>query len=44
MLTADATPATVTRLNAAGATAVLVKPINVRIFFEHLDQYLSEPA
>ncbi len=42
MLNADATPATVRSLNAAGATAVLTKPINVRVFFEHLDQYLSE--
>jgi PAS domain S-box-containing protein len=44
MLTTDAAPATAQLLNAAGATAVLVKPINVRVFFQQLDQYLSEPV
>jgi hypothetical protein len=31
-------------LREAGATAILVKPINVRMFFDQLDQHLTEPV
>lgn len=43
MMTADATPSTHQALREAGATAILVKPINVRQFFDQIDQYLAEP-
>lgn len=43
MLTADATSMTHRVLREAGATAVLVKPINVRMFFDQIDQFLMEP-
>ncbi|MCI8212435.1 histidine kinase [Pseudomonas sp. S25] len=43
MMTADASPMTHNVLREAGATAILVKPINVRMFYDHIDQYLTEP-
>ncbi len=44
MLTADASDLTRQALHAAGATAILHKPINVPAFLAHLDQYFPEPA
>ncbi|MDG6400837.1 ATP-binding protein, partial [Pseudomonas quasicaspiana] len=44
MMTADATPMTHKVLREAGATAILVKPINVRMFYDQIDQFLTEPV
>jgi PAS domain S-box-containing protein len=44
MMTADVTAMTHHVLREAGATAILVKPINVRMFFDQLDQHLTEPV
>ena len=43
MITADASDLTRQALQAAGATAVLNKPINVPAFLAHLDQSFMEP-
>lgn len=44
ILTADASDLIHSRLQAAGATEVLVKPLHVQGFLAYLDQYLPEPA
>ncbi len=43
ILTADASDACRNTLQAAGATAILVKPLHVPGFLAYLDQYLPEP-
>lgn len=43
MMTADATSITHRILREAGATAILIKPINVRMFYDQIDQFLTEP-
>lgn len=44
MITADASVNTQRELKQAGATAILIKPIQVPVFLALLDQYLPEPV
>ncbi|KPW29077.1 Sensory box histidine kinase/response regulator [Pseudomonas coronafaciens pv. atropurpurea] len=44
MITADASDSTQRELKNAGATAILIKPIQVPVFLALLDQYLPEPT
>uniref|UniRef100_UPI0013DF3A0D response regulator n=1 Tax=Pseudomonas viridiflava TaxID=33069 RepID=UPI0013DF3A0D len=44
MITADASDTVQRTLQAAGATAILTKPIQVPAFLAYLDQYIPEPT
>ncbi|RMS13812.1 hypothetical protein ALP75_204408 [Pseudomonas syringae pv. actinidiae] len=44
MITADASANAQRELKEAGATAILIKPIQVPVFLALLDQYLPEPV
>ncbi|RMS14172.1 Sensory box histidine kinase/response regulator [Pseudomonas coronafaciens pv. coronafaciens] len=44
MITADVSDSTQRELKNAGATAILIKPIQVPVFLALLDQYLPEPT
>ena len=44
MMTADASDLTQSNLRAAGASAILTKPLHIQAFLARLDQHLPEPA
>ncbi|MCQ9426619.1 ATP-binding protein [Pseudomonas sp. LJDD11] len=44
MMTADASDLTQSALRAAGASAILTKPLHIPAFLDHLDLHLPEPA